>query len=119
MANIIFAVDDAVLAKAKSYAAKRSTSLKELVSTYFANLERQRTHNSLSKTETALLEYSLGQASLIDTTNALGLRDAGHMYTLMRVSGLPMPELTDNEIERQAELSMDFFKTALAKFRAR
>lgn len=114
MANITFAVNDAALANAKSYAAERSTSLNKLVSAYFASLGREHSHKSVSKTEKALLEYSLGQSNLVDTAQALGLPDAGHVLALMRVAGLPLPELTNSETERQAELGMDFFKRASA-----
>lgn len=112
MPNITFAVDDKALANAKAFASERGTTLNKLVSGFLGSIQADRPRPAVSVTEEVCLRYSLGQCSLIEATATLELQDAGLMLALMRQSGLPMPQLTDDDIKRQATASRSAFMEA-------
>lgn len=112
MPNITFAVDDKALASAKAFASERGTTLNKLVSGFLGSIQADRPRPAVSVAEAVCLRYSLGQCSLMEATAALLLQDAGLMLALMRQSGLPMPQLTDGDIKRQAAESNDVFLEA-------
>ena len=100
------------MASAKAFASERGTTLNKLVSGFLGSIQADRPRPAVSAAEEVCLRYSLGQCSLMEATAALKLQDAGLMLALMRQSGLPMPQLTEDDIKRQAAESKNAFLEA-------
>ena len=114
-AKINFEVDSAVLANARAYAVLHSTSLNKLVSALFAGLGQIGRHQApmADPTKRILLDLSSGKSSLLEATDLLGLPDAG--YTLRRLSdeGLPLPHLSLDDAQQQADETFDALAACL------
>ena len=112
MANITFAIDDQALASAKAYAAEHGTTLNRLVGAYLASVGTHQSRAAVTRAQQVCMEYSLGRTTLVEATEALRLRDAGHFLGLMRASGLPLPRLTDDALAAQADVTRDAVRAA-------
>ncbi|MGA8055800.1 MAG: hypothetical protein WCA12_18425 [Burkholderiales bacterium] len=110
--NVTFAVDDKALATAKAYAAEHGTTLNKLVSAFFGGMADARPRPPLSEAQRVCVEYSLGRVTLSEATERLWLQDAGHFLALMRHSGFPLPRLSEDDAERQAEATYDAVREA-------
>ena len=112
MPNITFAVDAITLAHAKAYAAVHGTTLNKLVNSFLGSIQANRHRPAESEAQQVCLEYSLGNRSLTEAADALGLQDAGLFLALVRQTGLPLPRISEREIARQADASRDVFLEA-------
>ena len=125
-AKINFEIEEEDLAYAKAYVAKHGGSLNKLVAALFASLAADERQNSpaVDPGIEALLKYSAGKLSLVDTAYSLGLPDAGYVLRRMEQESIPLPRLTQAEITRQAGNSLEALKACMtdsapAKRRAR
>jgi hypothetical protein len=109
MPNITFAVDEMTLAHAKAFAAEHGTTLNKLVNSFLSGIQANRPRRAESEAQQVCLDYSLGNRSLTEAADALGLQDGGLFLALMRRTGLPLPRLGNDEIARQADASRDVF----------
>jgi hypothetical protein len=115
MPNITFSVEDSALASAKAYASERATSLNKLVNAYLKSLGQTQPRRAVSKADEALLDYSLGRKSLLETVERLGVQDGGHVLALIRRAGLPLPQLPEDVVRQQVAGTLEFFKQARSK----
>lgn len=116
-AKINFEIEQENLANAKAYVARHGGSLNKLVSAFLASLgseERQNTP-AIDQSRRLLLEVSSGKLSVVDAAAALGLVDAGYVLHRLREERLPLPRLSENDVRRQSEASIDAFKECLLK----
>ncbi len=92
--NVTFQLDDELLRRAKLVAARRETSVSQLVR---EALEQQVAHDGLLERSGAqggyetLVEYSLGEIPRSVAMERLALDDYGDLLGLLGVAGLPMP----------------------------
>ena len=115
MPNITFAVDEMTLAHAKAFAAEHGTTLNKLVNSFLGSIQASRPRPAESEAQQVCLEYSLGNRSLTEAADALGLQDAGLFLALMRRTGLPLPRLGEGAIVRQADASREVFLEAFGE----
>lgn len=102
-AKIRFEVDEADLAKAKSYVAKHGGSLNKLVSTLLASLGQDEVSRmpALDTSTGILMSVSTGKLSIMEAARQLDLPDAGYVFHLLADKGLPLPRLPDDFVKRQ------------------
>ena len=110
-AKFNFEIDQASLANAnaKACVARHGGSLNKLVSSLFATLgQKERLASvAIDPTRRVLLDASTGKLSIIQAAELLGLPDAGYALHRLADVGLPLPRLTEDEVQRQAAASLD------------
>jgi len=99
--NFTTSIDKDLLCRAKVIAAKRDTSvnalfnheLRYLVETY------ESAEESKNQNYQALLDFSLGRKTDIETMDAIGLDSEEALFLLMAKSHLPMPRLPESKTQ--------------------
>ena len=92
--NITFALDEELIAAAKSVAAKHGTSVTSLVRTALEQqvaVDSDATSLSASGVVQELIEFSLGVKPRSVVMTALGLDDYGSLLRLLNAANLPHP----------------------------
>ena len=114
-AKINFEIEQENLANAKAYVARHGGALNKLVSAFLASLGSEECQNApaIDQSRMILLDVNTGKLSVVDAATALGLVDAGYVLHLLREEHLPLPRLSENDVRRQAESSIDAFKECL------
>ncbi len=113
-ANIIFSVDLESLGNAKAYAARAGVPLNRIVGQMFAALgQRQSAGAVISAAHRQVLRYSLGQASLSETVQALGVNDGGVVHAMLRELGLPFPFMDTDAARQKAHEVLPALRAAL------
>ncbi|HSV45038.1 MAG TPA: hypothetical protein VLJ58_04520 [Ramlibacter sp.] len=116
-AKINFEVEEESLANAKAFVAKHGGSLNKLVSSLFASLgqdERARAP-AIDPATGVLLQVSAGKLSLMEAAAQLKLPDAGYVLQRLASENLPLPRLTESELDRQAAESLEALGDCLIK----
>lgn len=114
-AKINFEIEQEDLANAKAYIARHGGSLNRLVSAFLASLGSEECLNApaTDQSRRILLEVSTGKFSLVNAAVVLGLVDAGYVLHRLREERLPLPRLSEIDVRRQSESSIDAFKECL------
>lgn len=92
--NITFALDDELIAAAKTVAAKRGTSVTGLVRTSLEHqvaVDNDTSSMSASGVMQELIDYSLGFKPRTVVMASLGLDDYGSLLRLLNAASLPHP----------------------------
>lgn len=93
--NITFALDDALVAAAKSMAAEHNTSVNAIVRGALEHLVALGGSGSTSRAQSGvvqeLLNYSMGSRPRAVAMQALGVSDYGVFLRLLNAAGLPHP----------------------------
>ncbi len=119
-ANITFSVDADSLNNAKAYAARAGVPLNRIVGQMFAALgQDQPSGAAISTAHRQLLRYSVGQASLSETVEALGVNDGGVVYAMLRELGLPFPFMDSAAARQQAQDALPALRAASKPLAAR
>jgi hypothetical protein len=108
-AKINFEIDEEILANAKAYVAKNGGSLNKLVTSLFATLdqdERMR-GSAINPATKVLLDVSAGKISILEAAARLELPDAGYVLHRLAQDKLPLPRLSESELESLASESFD------------
>ena len=112
--NITFSVDSESLGNAKAYAARAGVPLNRIVGQMFAALgQRQAAGAAISAGHRQVLRYSLGQASLYETVQALGVNDGGVVHAMLRELGLPFPFMDSDAARQMAQEALPALRAAL------
>ena len=110
--KINFVIDEDILTHAKVYVAKNGGSLNSLVSAFLSNLGSKEVQ-PIDVSKRILMDVSTGKRSLMDATEALGLTDCGHVLRKLREEGLPLPRLSDEDVQSQVQSSRKAFMAAI------
>ena len=116
-AKINFEIEQESLANAKAYVAKHGGSLNKLVSSLFAGLgqdERLGTP-AIDPAKRVLLDVSAGKISIMEAAQLLELPDAGYVLHRLRDERLPLPKLSESEVQRQAADSLEALRATMRK----
>ena len=108
-AKINFEIDEEILANAKAFVAKNGGSLNKLVTALFATLdqdERMR-GSAIDPATSVLLDASAGKISILEAASRLKLPDAGYVLQRLTAEKLPLPRLSELELEKLASESFD------------
>jgi len=108
-AKINFEIDEEILANAKAYVAVHGGSLSKLVTSLFATLgqdERMR-GPAINPATKVLLDASAGKISILEAAALLELPDAGYVLHRLTQDKLPLPRLSESELEKLASESFD------------
>ncbi len=108
-AKINFEIDEEILANAKAFVAKNGGSLNKLVTALFATLdqdERMR-GSAIDPATSVLLDASAGKISILEAASRLNLPDAGYVLQRLTAEKLPLPRLSELELEKLAAESFD------------
>ena len=108
-AKINFEIDEEILANAKAFVARNGGSLNKLVTALFATLdqdERMR-GSAIDPATSVLLDASAGKISILEAASRLNLPDAGYVLQRLTAEKLPLPRLSELELEKLAAESFD------------
>lgn len=112
-AKINFEIEEEDLANAKAYVARHGGSLNKLVGALFSQLGHCLDAPDIDPFKKILLNLSCGKISLMEATRLLGFQDAGYTLHLMSEEGLPMKQLSEETIKRQAADSLEAMRECL------
>lgn len=113
MPNITFSIDDALLRKSKSTAAKTGVSLNAVVRTLLKGFaENAGESNGMSGNYLKLLDFSLGRVSYRTLMKELAVEGDEQLFLLMARAGLPMPSLSEEETKAMADKFGEVLKSA-------
>lgn len=106
--NTTFNLPDALVQKAKAYAAANGTTMTAIVRSH---LEAVTSDGSSPPEDDPLLAYSEGRLSRREAIRLTGLRDYSELLIQLGEADLPMPRPAPHEIENQALLFEKLWKS--------
>lgn len=113
--NITLSLDDALIAAAKSLAARHGTSVTALVRVALEQqvaVDHQASASGASGVLRTLSEYSMGRIPRSVAMQDLGIGDYGALLHLMNLAGLPHPVVPLATRKVMARKMVEMFKNA-------
>lgn len=99
--NTTFNLPEDLIARAKSYAAARGTTMTALVREH---LEAVTSEGVVRVSDDPLLSFSQGRLARVDAIRLLGLRDYAELLVALGDADLPMPLPPPHDVENQAAI---------------
>lgn len=109
MANLTVPVDDELLRAAEAHAARRGTTVDGLVRRHLQDVTGLRPDQTPDGDP--LGRFSRGEIGRHEAAQALGV-DYGTLLQQLAERGLPLPSLSQDEVERQAEIFVRVWRAA-------
>lgn len=102
MINVTFALPQSLLSQAVEYASKHRTTLTAVLIEQMESVTNQ-------KSDDPLVQFSRNMITKEQAIKAIGVRDYADLLIALGNADLPLPSLSEEELEKQADIFVEIF----------